>query len=76
MPYIFTVPPLSYIKIELHYQGRIVNRIFYRQHLNLFESYPSYTDIMTVRSDIIATKVAGVVYTLIVFEEGIYIIET
>lgn len=67
---------LPYLKIELHYQGRNIERKFCKGHPDLFLDYPAIKDVEAVRKYIIANKQPNIFYTIVVFEEGIYIVES
>lgn len=73
---IFNISSLSYLRIEIHYQGRSITKIFDKQNPGLFTHYPSAEDVTGLRAHLLNNKAQGVIYTIVVFEEGIYTVES
>jgi hypothetical protein len=76
MEELYAIPTSDSVKIEAHYQGRQVDKKFCKANPELFNSFPSVEQVLKQRNEVLKNKVRGVRYTIVVFEDGIYTVET
>lgn len=73
---IFELPKSINIKIEVHFQGRKINKLFYIKYPEHFINYPSFDEVMRRRADLLLNRIAGAKYTIVLCEDGLYVIES
>ncbi|RZJ76153.1 MAG: hypothetical protein EOO45_03335 [Flavobacterium sp.] len=73
---LFSFAYSPYVKVEIHFQGRRINKTFFKKNPHLFETFPSRNDIAFTRAMILKKREQDVLYTIIVSEDGIYTVET
>ena len=76
MEEIYALPVLNNISIETHYHGRKIDKLFYQTNTELFRGFPTAQQVLQRRAEILNDIVKGVLYTIIVFEDGIYTVES
>ena len=76
MQEIFSLASLKNFKVEIHFQGRKINKAFYSKNPEYFTTYPTAIEITERRNQLLTNKEQGIIYTLVVCEDGMYVIES